>query len=97
MISDNSSDMWENFKMLPHTWSDNKDIRFYATNYDDMSKLSFYLEQTFTSRKYSEADSGKRVETAISYKNVKPYYLIIVEKAVVIWYTVFKICVRDWV
>ena len=79
MISDNSSDMWENFKMLPHTWSDNKDIRFYATNYDDMSKLSFYLEQTFTSRKYSEADSGKRVETAISYKNVKPYYLIIVD------------------
>ena len=43
MISDNSSDMWENFKMLPHTWSDSKDIRFFATNYEDMSKLSFYL------------------------------------------------------
>ena len=79
MINDTSSDMWENFKMLPHTWSDNKDIRFYATNYDDMSKLSFYLEQIFTARKYNESDGGKRVETSLNYKNVQPYYLLIVD------------------
>ena len=79
MISDNSSDMWENFKMLPHTWSDSKDIRFFANNYEDMSKLSFYLEQTFIARKYTEQDGGKRVENNIDYRNVQPYYLLIVD------------------
>ena len=54
MINEPQGDMWENFKMLPHTWSDAKDIRFYATNYEDMSKLSFYLEQTFTARSFRE-------------------------------------------
>lgn len=79
MINEPQGDMWENFKMLPHTWSDSKDIRFYATNYEDMSKLSFYLEQVFTARKYSEADGGKRIENNLGYKNVQPYYLLIVD------------------
>ncbi len=78
MVNDSTSDMWESFKILPHIWSNIRDIRFFANNYEDMTKISFYLEQVFTSRKYSEED-GKRVETQNDYKNVKPYYLIIVD------------------
>ena len=78
MVNDTTSDMWESFKILPHTWSDAKDIRFYANNYDEMSKISFYLEQVFTSRKYNDED-GKQVESSITYKNVAPYYLIVVD------------------
>ena len=40
MVNDSNSDMWESFKILPHTWSNIRDIRFYANNYDDMMKLS---------------------------------------------------------
>ena len=78
MINDTTSEMWENFKILPHTWSDSKDIRFFANTYDEMSKISFYLEQVYTARKYSDND-GKQVENDISYRNVRPYYLIIVD------------------
>ena len=78
MINDDNSDMWETFKSLPHTWSDNKDIRFYAKNYEDMSKLSFYLDQVFTARK-SHNEENKREDGKINYKNVHPYYLLIVD------------------
>lgn len=78
MINDSTSDMWQSFKILPHTWSNTRDIRFYANNYDDITKLSFYLEQVFTSRKYTEND-GKTTESGNDYRNVKPYYLIIVD------------------
>lgn len=78
MVDDNSSDIWEKIKILPHMWSNARDVRFFADNYDDMTKISFYLEQVFMSRKYSEED-GKRSETNITYKDVVPYYLIIVD------------------
>lgn len=78
MISDTNSDVWDSFKTLPHTWSDSRNIRFFANNYDDMTKVSFYLEQVYMSRKYQE-DDGNRVETTIDYKSVRPYYLIIVD------------------
>ena len=78
MLNDKNSDIWEDIKILPHIWSNSREIRYYANNYDDMSKISFYLEQTFMSRKYTD-NNGKRVETGISHKDVSPYYLIIVD------------------
>lgn len=78
MVNDKNSDIWENIKILPHMWSNARDIRFYANNYEDMSKISFHLEQAYMSRKYSESN-GKRVEQNINHKNTKPYYLIIVD------------------
>ena len=74
MIND-SSDIWETFKMLPHTWSDARDIRFFANNYDDMTKISYYLEQVFISRKNAATENNNDV----SFRNFKPYYLIVVD------------------
>lgn len=78
MINDDVGELWSSFKTLPHTWSNTRDIRFFANNYDDMSKVSFYLEQIYTSRKYNEND-GERVESNTTYRDVSPYYLIIVD------------------
>ena len=78
MISDDIGELWSSFKTLPHTWSNTRDIRFFADNYDDMSKISFYLEQVYTARKYSE-NGGERVESTITYRDVSPYYLIVVD------------------
>lgn len=77
MVNDDNSDIWEDLINLPHLWSNSKDIRFYANNYDDMSKISFYLEQVFTSRKYT-SDDDKVEALNLTYKDVMPYYLIIV-------------------
>ena len=78
MLDNIDEEFSEDVKILPHTWSDNKDIRFFANSYDEMSKISFYLEQVYMDRKYSDND-GKRVENDIDYKNVQPYYLLVVD------------------
>lgn len=78
MVNDSIGDFWDSVKTLPHTWSNTRDIRFYANSYDDMTKISFYLEQVYTARKYNEED-GERTESNINYKSVSPYYLIIVD------------------
>ena len=78
LVDGNDSNIWDEIKILPHLWSNSRDIRFYANNFDDMSKISFYLEQVYMTRKYSEND-GKREEINLNYKNVSPYYLIIVD------------------
>ncbi len=78
MINDNVDEIWDSVKMLPHTWSNTRDIRFFATNYDDMSKISFYLEQVYTARKYTE-ENGKRTISNLTYRDVSPYYLIVID------------------
>ena len=78
MVDENSSDIWDDIKILPHLWSNSRDIRFFANNFEDMSKISFYLEQVYMSRKYTEND-GKREEIQTNFRNVNPYYLIIVD------------------
>ena len=78
MVDEDKSGIWKDIKVLPHLWSNSRDIRFYANNFEDMSKISFYLEQVYMARKYTE-DNGKRAESNITYKNVAPYYLIIVD------------------
>lgn len=77
MISDMSQDIFSNFKLLPHVWSNARDIRYFANNYDDMTKISFHLEQVYMSRKYSD-EEGTQV-SEINYRNVRPYYLIITD------------------
>ena len=78
MIDEDKTEIWNDIKILPHLWSNSRDIRFYADNFEDMSKISFYLEQVFMSRRYTE-DNGKRSETGLNFQNVSPYYLIIAD------------------
>lgn len=78
MIDDNIDEIWDSVKILPHTWSNTRDIRFFATNYDDKSKISFYLEQVYTARKYTE-ENGKRTSSNLTYRDVSPYYLIVID------------------
>jgi len=63
-------------KLLPHTWSSNKDIRFFAKNYDDMKQISAYLDSVFTSRIDSVVEDKNN---QISFRNFKPYYFIITD------------------
>ena len=46
MLNDKDSDIWEDIKILPHMWSNSRDIRYYANNYEDMSKLLLPLMLT---------------------------------------------------
>ena len=41
---------WEYLKYLPHLKSNDSDVRFFATNEDEMKQVSSYLENVFTDR-----------------------------------------------
>ena len=78
MTSEEETSIWDDIKNLPHLWSNSRDIRFFANNFEDMQKISFYLEQEYMSRKYTD-DDGTRREINIDYHHTTPYYLIIVD------------------
>ena len=62
---------WEYMKTLPHIWDDQKQIRFWADEYDDMKDISRYLEE--------ELNNRKQYEDKFDYRSFSPYYLIITD------------------
>ena len=42
---------WENMKTLPHVWDEQKQIRFWADEYEDMKDISRYLEIELNNRR----------------------------------------------
>lgn len=73
---------WEYTKFLPHCWSDNKNIRFFATNQDELRSIASYLEEEYKMRRDQIKDAGKDEEGLEDlkkdqgFKNFSPYYLI---------------------
>ena len=61
---------WEHLKTLPHIWSDDRQIRFWADDYEDMKEISSYLE-TELSERLNNKDAN--------YKMFRSYYLIITD------------------
>lgn len=61
---------WDFAKILPHTWSNDKQLRFFATNYEEMCEISNYLERVLESRTENDKDD---------YKSFSPYYIIITD------------------
>ena len=41
---------WEYAKFLPHCWSDDKTVRFFATNQNEYKTISNHLEEEFKNR-----------------------------------------------
>ena len=78
---------WDYIKYLPHSWSDDRQIRFFATNIEEMQKVSEYLSNEYKNRKTNiEAKQDDSLEVNAdkekfnnedSYKNYEPYYLLI--------------------
>ena len=65
-------DYWEYVKLMPHVWDNQKQIRFFADNYNEMQEISRYLEPIFKSRVEMEDDR-------LDYRSFSPNYLIITD------------------
>ena len=65
---------WEYMKNLPHTWSDDKNVRFYGNNTEDVKQLTIYLneELNFRNNHFEEDDK-------LNYLSFQPYYIIIID------------------
>ena len=69
---------WEYLKVLPHCWNNDKSLRFFATNIDDMKELSLYLEKEFQRRNKRDDEIGIRTDDK-DYDDYSPYYMIITD------------------
>lgn len=71
--------IWEVYKNLPHCFSNNRQIRFFATDIEQMKTISTYLEQEYISRIPQNADANTEIienedkDNSVTYS---PYYLI---------------------
>ena len=70
LLNKDTQKRWEHLKMIPHVWSNAKDIRFFADEYDEMKEVSTYLEAVVQQRK---------TQSNSDYKSFTPYYLIITD------------------
>ena len=86
LTDEKNKSKWEYAKFLPHCWSDDKSVRFYATNLDEINIVSDYLEQEYKLRREKMAEKGDEESKATSslpenmrYKIFPTYYLIVTD------------------
>ena len=62
---------WDYIKWLPHIWSENKSIRYYATNRQEAEDVFFELSGIFRQRAESSGSFGEKT-------NFRPHYFLFV-------------------
>ena len=62
---------WEYAKILPHTWSNDKQMRFFAAEYEEMMEIGQQLERILEPR----LELGDKAD----YKGLPPYYIVITD------------------
>ncbi|HOZ89006.1 MAG TPA: type VII secretion protein EssC, partial [Bacilli bacterium] len=70
--NDNNKRDWEKVKNIPFCWDDNKTIRYYGSNIDEISQISNVLEEEYHRRRDTAKDK-------VAYQNFTPYYVIFVD------------------
>lgn len=79
LTNQKNESIWSVYKNLPHCFSNNRQIRFFATDIEEMKTVSNYLEQEYISRVPQNADANTEVvenedkDNSVTYS---PYYLI---------------------
>ncbi len=69
LIADNSEKDWDFIRYIPHFWNDDKTMRFFATNTDEVKELSAFIDNSILSR----GEEGHK-----DYSEYSPYYVVIV-------------------
>ena len=78
LTNEQNKSKWEYLKIAPHNWSDDKHVRYFATNLDEAKEISLELEKEMQARKFHD-NNGKMETSTDDYHKYKPYYLIITD------------------
>lgn len=54
--SKENEDAWDYIKTLPHSWSNDRAIRFFGSSLDDYREIIYYLEQIWNERRNSKKE-----------------------------------------
>lgn len=68
LIADNETGSWDFVRYIPHFWDNERKVRFFATNIDEVKELSAFLESNVLSRGDNERQE---------FTEFAPYYVII--------------------
>lgn len=68
ITDENDADEWRFVRPIPHFWNDDKTVRFFASNADEVKELSAYIEKAILSR----GDNSNQ-----EYSSYLPYYVIV--------------------
>ena len=78
-----NEDDYDYAKYLPHVISEDKQMRFFATDYTESKEISEYLDNLYKERiKYVNSpnkDSNTTIDKTNKYKNFDTYYLIVTD------------------
>lgn len=80
LVNKKNNLIWDEYRCLAHTISDDKNIRFLAYEDDDIKNVSSYLEDIYEDRFNSINKSNNNGKDY--YKNFEEYYLIITDDIV---------------
>ncbi len=75
MTNNGREKYWEYMKLMPHSFSSDRTIRFFSVDFDESKEISSYLQKVLNARK----DSKIVVNKEESYKNFDNYYIIITD------------------
>ncbi len=78
LMDEENASLWEPFKKLPHTFSNEKDIRFFATTQEEMRIIDNYIQREYIER-INDERQREAVETEEGRINYKPFYLIVTD------------------
>lgn len=74
---------WEYMKLIPHIYSDDKSVRYFADDEDETKKVLKEIDELYNSRKEEIKNSSQEINEEIEktdyYKSFSPYYLIITD------------------
>ena len=70
-VDEKTQENWDFAKILPHAWSNDKQVRFFATNYEEMCEISIMLERQLDAR----MEAGDKAD----FRSLPPYYIIITD------------------
>ena len=64
---------WKYFKTIPHIFTDDKTLRFFATKNEDYKEVCYYLDKIFELRKEKAGSADPKIE------DYKVFYLIVTD------------------
>lgn len=84
LTDDDNAYRWKFIKKVPHNFTNEKDLRFFAINNDEYKEVCYYLDKIFESRKEKYNNSDPKIEdmntvyfiVTDSFKKIKNYDVI---------------------
>lgn len=86
--NENNVGRWEYTKYLPHCFSEDKSMRYFASNMEQIKEVSNALEEIYKERKQlikspgnnNDPEAADKIKAEKGYKNFSTYFLIICDE-----------------